>query len=67
MSQELVVVALGLGLVALRRWKPERSAGSREELAPRWLRSGVSCIVAVLGFAWFLQRAGWVQLPAWWL
>ena len=60
-GQLLVVLAAVLVL----RWVPGDRSGpeageARVWLAPRWLRLAVSSSVAVLGSAWFAQRAGWL-------
>jgi hydrogenase/urease accessory protein HupE len=59
---QLAVVLVTTVLIALafRPWR-RRVAGTAEAgLVPRAVRLGVSAIVALSGFYWFAERAGWL-------
>jgi hydrogenase/urease accessory protein HupE len=59
---QLALVLAALGVVALlARMRPASERGERRPgLVPHALRRGAAACVALLGFFWFLQRAGWL-------
>ena len=56
----VVIVCVTVLWVAFARWRRTRPAGEPPALAPRWFRMGASAVVALMGFYWFLERAGWL-------
>jgi hypothetical protein len=54
----LVAAALVLGALVLRRWRATPAAATG--LVPRGVRAVVSGLVALAGFYWFFERAGWL-------
>ncbi|MCC7013877.1 MAG: HupE/UreJ family protein [Planctomycetes bacterium] len=56
-------LAIVLTLALCLRWVPGDRAlegQPRAWFAPRWLRLGASAVIAILGFYWFAERAGWL-------
>ena len=54
---QLLMVIAAVGLLRLLPGDRSGPGGSREWLAPRWLRLGGSILIAALGLAWFADRA----------
>ena len=63
-GQLAVVVAATLIFMLFLRWIPNRSraesAQERAGLVPSPLRTTISIAVALCGFYWFVERAGWI-------
>ncbi len=61
LGQLALVSACLLGFAVLfRRWRRARDGASHPGLVPPAVRDGVSVVVALAGFYWFCERAGWL-------
>ena len=61
LGQLAVVVGCALvGSLVFLRWRRSRTTDAPPALAPRSVRLATSAVVALFGFYWFVERAGWI-------